>query len=60
LSKDTSRLITTLHQAGVQTLVIGDVRDIRQGNDVGHANNQKLHQWASAQQGQGPRVLLHE
>ena len=44
--KQTGRLITTLHQAGVQTLVIGDVRDIRQGNDVGHANNQKLHQWS--------------
>ncbi len=44
--KQTGRLITTLHQAGVQTLVIGDVRDIRQDNDIGHANNQKLHQWS--------------
>jgi putative transposase len=44
--KQTGRLITTLHRAGVQTLVIGDVRAIRQGNDVGHANNQKLHQWS--------------
>ncbi len=44
--KQTSRLITTLHQAGVQTLVIGDVRDIRQDLDVGRKSNQKLHQWS--------------
>jgi len=44
--KQTSTLITTLHQAGVQTLVIGDVRDIRQDNDIGHTNNQKIHQWS--------------
>ena len=44
--QQTSTLITTLQQAGVRTLVIGDVRAIRQGNDVGHANNQKLHQWS--------------
>lgn len=30
----------------MQTLVIGDVRDIRQGLDVGSKNNQKLHQWS--------------
>ena len=44
--RQTSTLITTLHQAGVQTLVIGDVRDIRQDNDIGHTNNQKIHQWS--------------
>jgi putative transposase len=44
--KQTSKLITTLHQAGVQTLVIGDVRDIRRDNDIGHTNNQKIHQWS--------------
>lgn len=44
--KQTSKLITTLHKAGVQTLVIGDVRDIRQSMDVGSKNNQKLHQWS--------------
>ena len=44
--KATSKLITTLYQAGVRTLVIGDVRDIRQGNDIGHAGNQKIHQWS--------------
>jgi len=44
--KQTTHLITTLHQAGVRTLVIGDVRDIRQNTDVGHTNNQKIHQWS--------------
>lgn len=44
--KQTTRLITTLHEQGVQTVVIGDVRYIRQGLDVGSKNNQKLHQWS--------------
>ena len=44
--KSTTRLISTLHANGVQTVVIGDVRDIRQNNDVGHTNNQKIHQWS--------------
>src|SRR6266851_3758724 len=44
--KQTTRLITTLHEQGVQTVVIGDVRDIRQDNDIGHTNNQKIHQWS--------------
>ena len=30
----------------MQTVVIGDVRDIRQDLDVGSKNNQKLHQWS--------------
>jgi putative transposase len=44
--KQTTRLITTLHQTGVRTLVIGDVRDLRHTTDVGHTNNQKIHQWS--------------
>jgi len=44
--KSTSRLVSTLYEESVQTLVIGDVRDIRQANDVGSTNNQKLHQWS--------------
>jgi putative transposase len=44
--KLTTRLITTLQQAGVRTLVIGDVRDLRQNTDVGSKNNQKIHQWS--------------
>jgi putative transposase len=42
----TTRLITTLYARGVQTVAIGDVRDIRQDNDVGSTNNQKIHQWS--------------
>jgi putative transposase len=49
LHKQTSRLITILHVRGVQTLVIGDVRDIRQDNDKGAVVNQKIHQWAAGQ-----------
>jgi putative transposase len=44
--KQTTHLISTLHREGVQTVVIGDVRDIRQDLDVGSKNNQKLHQWS--------------
>ena len=44
--KSTSRLVSTLQSDGVQTLVIGDVRNIRQDLDYGSANNQKLHQWS--------------
>src|SRR5712692_8667242 len=44
--KQSSLLISTLHANGVQTVVIGDVRDIRQDLDVGSKNNQKVHQWS--------------
>jgi putative transposase len=44
--KQTTHLITALHARGVQTVVIGDVRDLRQTTDVGHTNNQKIHQWS--------------
>lgn len=49
LHKQTSRLITTLQERGVQTLVIGDVRDIRRDNDKGPVANQKLHQWSAGE-----------
>lgn len=42
--KTTTRLVSTLHVSGVQTLVIGDVRDLRQGLDYGPKANQKIHQ----------------
>src|SRR5204862_43342 len=42
--KQTTHLISTLHRDGVQMVVIGDVRDIRQAMDVGRSVNQKLHQ----------------
>jgi putative transposase len=45
LHKQTTHLVSTLHARGVQTLVIGDVRDIRQDLDYGRHANQKLHQW---------------
>ena len=44
--QQTTQLITTLAEEGVQMLVIGDVKDIRQDLDVGSKNNQKLHQWS--------------
>jgi len=44
--KQTTRLVSTLQKLGVQTVVIGDVRNIRQDSDVGHSNNQKIHQWS--------------
>jgi putative transposase len=43
--KQTSQLVSTLYHEGVQTVVIGDVRAIRQNNDTGSTNNQKIHQW---------------
>jgi putative transposase len=45
LHKQTTKLVSTLHQSGVKTVVIGDVRDIRQGLDCGAKANQKIHQW---------------
>lgn len=45
--QQTTQLISTLEQEGVQTVVIGDVKAIRQGLDVGSKNNQKLHQWSA-------------
>src|SRR5258708_8284010 len=44
--KQTSYLVNTLHQEGVEKLVIGDVRTIRHGLDKGSKTNQKLHQWS--------------
>jgi putative transposase len=44
LHKQTTRLVSTLHERGVQTVVIGDLREIRQGLDYGAKANQKLHQ----------------
>ncbi|HEX9134229.1 MAG TPA: transposase [Ktedonobacteraceae bacterium] len=44
--KQTSSLVNTLYREGVERLVIGDVRAIRQGLDKGSLTNQKLHQWS--------------
>jgi len=45
LHKQTTKLVSALHQGGVQTVVIGDVRDIRKDLDYGTKANQKMHQW---------------
>ena len=49
LHKETTALISTLHASGVHKVVIGDVRDIRQGLDYGHMSNQKIHQMLHGQ-----------
>lgn len=36
-----------LHQAGVQTLAIGNVKNIRQGLDFGHSANQRQQLWSA-------------
>ena len=47
LHKLTSNLVSTLHERGVQTVVIGDIRDIRKRTDCGPTANQRLHQMPS-------------
>jgi len=42
--KQTTAALSTLLASGVQTLVIGDVRDLRQRVDYGPAANQRIHQ----------------
>lgn len=43
--KLTSKAVSMLQERSIQTLVIGDVRDIRKNIDYGKKANQKLHQW---------------
>jgi putative transposase len=47
LHKQTSKLVSILHNAKIQTVAIGDLRDIRHGTDYGHTGNQRLHQMPS-------------
>jgi putative transposase len=49
LHKQTTHLVSTLHASGVQTVVIGDIRDIRQHTDHGRHGNQRVHQMPSGQ-----------
>lgn len=44
LHKQSNHIISTLHQRGVQRIVIGDVRNIRKNKDQGAERNQQLHQ----------------
>ena len=46
LHKQSTRLIKTLHERRVGTVVVGDLRGIRNGLDYGSEANQRLHQWA--------------
>jgi putative transposase len=47
--KQTTKLVSTLNDRGVQTVVIGDLRDIRKSVDYGKKANQKIHQMLSGQ-----------
>jgi putative transposase len=69
LHKQTTRLVSTLHARGVQTVVIGDIRDIRRSAKYNKVANQKIHQMSSGQLRQmltykaerlGMRVVLQE
>ncbi len=45
LHKQTTHIVSTMKEKGVHTLVVGDLRDIRNSIDYGKKANQKLHQW---------------
>lgn len=49
LHKQTSYLGSALHASGAQTIVIGDLRDIRHRPNRGRKSNQRLHQWLAGQ-----------
>ena len=44
--KITSRFVSACRAKNVETIVIGDIKHIRQSIDYGKKTNQKLHQWA--------------
>ena len=44
--KITSRFVSTRKAKKVETIVIGDIKHIRQSIDYGKKVNQKLHQWS--------------
>jgi putative transposase len=46
LHKQTSKLISILHERGIKIIVIGDLKQIRDSIDYGKKQNQKLHQWS--------------
>jgi len=49
LHKQTTRLVSTLHAGGVQTVVMGDIRDRRRSARYNQVANQKIHQMSSGQ-----------
>jgi putative transposase len=67
--KQTITLVSTLRERGVQTVAIGDIRDIRHHRDYGHTANEKRHQMPSGlirhmltykAQRHGMRVVLQD
>ena len=44
--KITSRFVSTCHERKIETIVIGDIKHIRQSIHYGKKANEKLHQWA--------------
>jgi len=44
--KITSRFVSTCRERKIETIVIGDIKQIRQSIQYGRKANQKLHQWA--------------
>ncbi len=46
LHKQSTRLVKTLHERRVGTVVVGDLKGIRESIGYGSKANQKLHQWA--------------
>jgi len=44
--KQSSHLVSTLYNQGVQTVVVGDIRDIRESMQYGPKANQPLHNWS--------------
>ncbi|NJL61268.1 MAG: IS200/IS605 family element transposase accessory protein TnpB [Methylacidiphilales bacterium] len=47
--KQTTKLVSTFKERNVQTVVIGDIRDIRSSVDYGKKANQKIHQMLHGQ-----------
>ena len=46
LHKQSTRLVKTLHETRVGTVVVGELAGIRESIDYGSKANQRLHQWA--------------
>lgn len=44
--KQSAHLVSTLYNSGVQTVVIGDIKDIRKSIQYGPKTNQQLHGWS--------------
>ena len=44
--KITSRFVSSCRERKIETIVIGDIKNIRQSIEYGKKANQKLHQWA--------------